>query len=77
LAGGRDLALGALTLAVRDDPAALRAVALAGAALDGADALTFTLAIGDPETRRGGFGGLLSGGTAALAGYWAWRRLRP
>jgi hypothetical protein len=76
LAGGRDLALGALTLAVRDDPAALRTVALAGAALDGADALTFTLAIGDPETRRAGLSGLLSGGAAALAGYWAWRRLR-
>jgi hypothetical protein len=77
LAGGRDLALGALTLAVRDDPAALRAAALAGAALDGADALTFTLAIGDPETRRAGLGGLLFGGAAALAGCWAWRRLRP
>ena len=76
LAGGRDLALGALTLAVRDDPAALRAAALAGAALDGADALTFTLAIGGPETRRAGLGGLLSGGAAALAGIWAWRRLR-
>jgi hypothetical protein len=77
LAGGRDLALGALTLAVRDDPAALRAAALVSAALDGADALTFTLAIGDPETRRGGLCGLLSGGAAALAGIWAWRRLRP
>jgi hypothetical protein len=77
LAGGRDLALGALTLAVRDNPPALRTAVLAGAALDGADALTFTLAIGDPETRRAGLGGLLAGGAAALAGYWAWRRLRP
>lgn len=77
LAGGRDLAMGAVTLALRDDPAALRAVALAGAALDGADALTFVLATGDPGTRRAGLNGLLSGGAAALAGLWAWRRLRP
>ena len=75
LAGGRDLALGAVTLALRDDPAALRAAALAGAALDGADALTFILATGDPETRRAGLNGVLSGGAAALAGLWAWRRL--
>jgi hypothetical protein len=77
LAGGRDLALGAVTLALRDDPAALRAAALAGAMLDGADALTFVLATGDPQTRRAGLNGLLSGGAAALAGLWAWRRLRP
>lgn len=77
LAGGRDLALGAVTLALRDDPAALRAAALAGAVLDGADALTFILTTGDPETRRAGLGGLLSGGAAAIAGLWAWRRLQP
>ncbi len=75
LAGGRDLALAAVTLALRDDPAALRAAALAGAALDGADALTFILATGDPETRRAGLAGLLSGGAAAIAGLWAYRRL--
>jgi hypothetical protein len=75
LAGGRDLALGGLTLAARDDPAALRAAALAAAVLDGADALTFTLAATDPSTRGAGFGGLLFGGAAAVAGLWAWRRL--
>ncbi len=77
LAGGRDLALGAMTLALRDDPAALRTAALAGAVLDSADALTFVLATGDPGTRRAGLSGMLSGGAAALAGIWAWRRLRP
>jgi hypothetical protein len=76
LAGGRDLALAAVTLAVRDDPAALASAALAAAALDGADALTFSLAACDPETRRAGLRGLAAGGGAALAGYWAWRRLR-
>ncbi len=75
LAGGRDLALGVATLGLRDDPAALRAAALAGAALDGADALTFTLALGDSETRSAGLKGLLSAAAAALAGLWAWRRL--
>lgn len=75
LAGGRDLAMGAVTLALRDDPAALRTAALAGAMLDGADALTFTLATADPETRRAGLAGLLSGGAAAIAGLWAYRRL--
>lgn len=77
LAGGRDLAMGAVTLALRDDPAALRAAALAAAVLDAADALTFILAAGNPETRRAGLGGVLSGGAAAVTGLWAWRRLRP
>jgi hypothetical protein len=75
LAGGRDLALGAMTLALRNDRAALRTAALAGVALDGADALTFILATGDPETRRAGLAGMLSGSAAAIAGLWAYRRL--
>ena len=77
LAGGRDLALGSVTLALRGDPAALRTAALAGAMLDGADALTFVIATRDRETRRAGLNGVLSGGAAALAGLWAWRRLAP
>jgi hypothetical protein len=75
LAGGRDLALAAVTLAVRDDPAALRAAALAGAALDAADAATFALAGAGPETRDAGIRGLASGAAAAALGLWAFRRL--
>lgn len=77
LAGGRDLALGALTLAARNDTPALRALALAGASLDAADALT--LGLGGQkrrELRLAGIGGVVSGGGAALAGAWAWRRLQ-
>jgi hypothetical protein len=75
LAGGRDLALGALTLAARDDAAALRTIVLTGAVLDAADALALGLAARDPDTRLAGLGGVASGGGAALAGIWAWRRL--
>jgi len=75
LAGGRDLALGALTLAAHRDPAALRQLTFAAAVLDAADALAFGLAARDPETRRAGLGGVVSGGGAALAGFWTWRRL--
>lgn len=75
LAGGRDLALAAVTLAVREDRASLRAVALAGAALDAADALTFALAAADFGTREAGVRGVLSGAGAAALGIWAWRRL--
>jgi hypothetical protein len=78
LAGGRDLALGALTLAARNDTAALRALALAGASLDAADALTLGLAgQRHSELRLAGIGGVVSGGGAALAGAWAWRHLQP
>jgi hypothetical protein len=75
LAGGRDLALGAITLAARDDAAMLRTLVLAAATLDGADALALGLSARDPETRLAGLGGIVSGGGAALAGLWAWRRL--
>ncbi len=75
LAGGRDLALGAVTLAVRDDPAALRTAALAAAALDAADALTFALAGASPETRDAAIRGLASATAAAALGLWAHRRL--
>jgi hypothetical protein len=75
LAGGRDLALGLFTLAVRDDRAALRTMTLAAALLDGVDAVALGLSARQPDTRRAGLGGLVSGGGAALAGAWAWRRL--
>jgi hypothetical protein len=73
--GARDLALGALTVAVRDDAAALRTVTLAAAVLDAADVAAFAIAAGDPETRQGGVAGALTAGGATLAGLWAWRRL--
>jgi len=73
--GARDLALGSLALAVRDDPSALRTVVLAASCLDLADAVAFGIAARDPETVRPGIIGVLSGGGAALTGFWAWRRL--
>jgi hypothetical protein len=77
LAGGRDLALAALIFAARDDRAALRAAVLAGAAVDVGDAITLGLAgRRSKEMKLAGAAGLLSGGSAALAGAWAWQRLR-
>jgi hypothetical protein len=75
VAGGRDLALGLLTFAVRDDRRALATVALAAALLDAADAAAFSFAVVEPETRRGGAIGALVAGAAAAVGFWAVRRL--
>jgi hypothetical protein len=75
LGGGRDIALGALTLAARDDREALRTTLLISSACDLADALALGVSARRPETRQAGLGGVLSGGAAALAGLWAWRRL--
>jgi len=75
LAGSRDLALGALTLVSRDDPATFRALILAAAALDAADAFALGLSVRNPQTRLAGIGGIASGSAAALAGFWAYRRL--
>lgn len=72
---GRDLALGALTLVSRDDPATFRALILAAAALDAADAFSLGISVRNPETRLAGVGGIVSGSAAALAGLWAYRRL--
>jgi hypothetical protein len=75
VAGGRDIALGLLALAARDDRKALRVAALASAAVDAADAVSFGLAARDPLARRAGIGGVVSGSAAAIVGVWAWRRL--
>jgi uncharacterized protein DUF4267 len=75
LGGGRDIALGALTLAARDDRQALRTTILISSALDVADAVALGVSARRTETRKAGLGGVLSGGGAALAGLWAWRRL--
>lgn len=75
LAGGRDVALGALTLAARDDAQKLRTLLLVSSACDVADAVGLGLSARHPETRRAGIGGVVSGSAAAIAGFWAWRRL--
>ncbi len=75
LAGGRDLALGLMTLAARDDEALLRTLTLAAAILDAADAFSLGLAAREGDTRLAGLVGVASGGAAALVGAWAWRRL--
>jgi hypothetical protein len=75
IAGGRDVALGVLALVARDDCKALRIAALAGAAVDASDAVTFGVAAKDPVARRAGILGVVSGSAAALTGAWAWRRL--
>jgi hypothetical protein len=75
LAGARDLALGTLTIAARDDRRALTTLVLAGAALDTADAVALAIAAAEPKTRTAGLLGSASGLAAALAGAWTWRRL--
>lgn len=75
LGGARDIAIGALTLAGRDDPRALRTTILVSSACDVADAIALGVSARRPETRTAGLGGVASGGAAALAGLWAWRRL--
>lgn len=75
LGGGRDIAIGALTLAARDNRAALRTAILISSACDVADAVALGASAPNPQTRKAGIGGILSGGAAAVAGLWAWRRL--
>jgi hypothetical protein len=77
LGGARDVAIGALTLTARDDAEALRRTILLSSACDVADAVALGLSARRPETRAAGIGGILSGGAAAAAGFWAWRRLAP
>ncbi|HEX2391951.1 MAG TPA: DUF4267 domain-containing protein [Solirubrobacterales bacterium] len=76
LAGSRDLALGLLTVASRDDRRALPTLVLAGAVLDSADALALAISAAEPKTRAAGLLGSASGAAAALAGAWAWARMR-
>jgi Domain of unknown function (DUF4267) len=69
LAGGRDVALGVVTLLARDDRDSLRAAALAGAGVDVADAVSLGLAgLRESGVARAGALGALSGGAAAIAG---------
>jgi hypothetical protein len=75
LGGGRDIAIGALTLAARKDREALRHALLVSSACDLADAVALGVSARHPQTRKAGIGGIVSGGAAAVAGLWAWHRL--
>jgi hypothetical protein len=75
IAGGRDIALGLLTLAGRDDRAALRNATAVAAAVDLGDAIAFGIAGRDPAAGRAAVQGVLSGAAAAIVGAWALRRL--
>lgn len=75
LGGGRDIAIGALTLAARNDPRALKTTILISSACDIADAAALGISARNPETRAAGIGGVLSGGAAAIAGLWSYHRL--
>jgi hypothetical protein len=75
IAGGRDIALGLLTVAARDDRARLIEVAAVAAAVDLGDAICFGIAGRDPAAGRAAVQGILTGGAAAAVGAWAGRRL--
>ena len=75
LGGGRDIAIGALTLGARSDRERLRTVMLVSNLCDLADAAAFAFGARHPQMRLAGTTGVLSGGAAAIAGFWAWRRL--
>lgn len=75
LGGGRDIAMGAVTLSALSDPDRLRTVMLVSNLCDLADAAAFVFAARDPQMRLPGISGVLSGAGAAAAGFWAWRRL--
>jgi hypothetical protein len=75
LAGSRDIAIGLLTIAARDDRVALREATAAAAAVDLGDAVCFAIAGRDPAAGRAAVQGILSGGAAAAVGAWAIRRL--
>jgi hypothetical protein len=75
IAGGRDIAIGLLTFAARDDRVALLEVTTVATAVDLGDALIFGIAGRDPAAGRAAVQGILSGGAAAAIGAWALRRL--
>jgi hypothetical protein len=74
IAGGRDIAIGLLTFAARDDRLALREVTAVATAVDLGDAIAFGIAGRDPAAGRAAVQGILSGGAAAIVGVWATRR---
>lgn len=79
LAGGRDIILGAVTLAALGDAERLRAASLANAAVDAGDVATFAaaLASGERSVRAAGRRGIAAAVPATLGGLWVAARLRP
>jgi len=75
IVGGREIALGLLTVAVRDDRARLRETAAVAAAVDLGDAICFGIAGRDPAAGRAAVQSILAGGAATAVGSWAVRRL--
>jgi hypothetical protein len=75
IAGGRDIALGLLTFAARDDRERLLEAAAVATAVDLGDAICFGIAGRDPAAGRAAVQGVLSGGGATVVGAWAIRRL--
>ncbi|MFT3866209.1 MAG: hypothetical protein QM729_18260 [Solirubrobacterales bacterium] len=75
IAGGRDVALGLIAFAGRDDRDALRQASAVAAAVDLGDALCFAVAGRDRAAGRAAVQGILAGGAAAAVGAWAVRRL--
>jgi hypothetical protein len=75
LGGGRDIAIGALTLGALSDRDRLRTVMLVSNLCDLTDAAAFAFGARHPQMRLAGTTGVLSGVAAATAGFWAWRRL--
>jgi hypothetical protein len=75
LAGSRDIALGLLTFAARDDRERLLEAAAVATAVDLGDAIAFGIAGRDPAAGRAAVQGILSGGGATVVGAWALRRL--
>jgi hypothetical protein len=71
LAGGRDVALGALAFLSRDDPRAHRAICLTNACVDACDAAVSANALARREgIDRGAAVGVLSASLAAATGAW-------
>jgi hypothetical protein len=75
IAGGRDIALGVLTFATREDRVALREVTAVAAGVDLGDAIAFGIAGRDPAAGRAAVQGILTAGAATIVGAWATRRL--
>lgn len=75
-AGSRDIAIGLLAFAARNDRSRLRTAGLAAAGVDATDAVTFGLLARDPELRFAGAGSSLAGVAAVIVGGWACARLR-
>ena len=76
IAGGRDIALGAVTILALDDPERLKAASIANAGVDAGDAAAFAAALagGGEEMRDASLRGMAAGGAAAAASAWvAWR----